>query len=365
MEEMDKRNGVNSTPPTWLIIVMLFVFCPVGIFLMWKYTDWHKVVKIVVSVFLGLCLIVGMAGGSTKDEDDKKADVKQDVQQEQIVEDSVTDITSDDFVKALNSFLNDDAFIMNETLLGCKVDKDVVKIDIDLKSIDESWKQFTPDVQVENSFDCIVDSITTDCLMDNKYVDMWKSLVVTFYDGDQKIASIKRDKSDVKYEKSQEGTEYENDFYYFDYELSDFKWFIDKNKLDKTTQYEISKKKEPKKNDVKSDDNKESDKTPLEEAYDMGKQWIRTADWDAVFPYGCKIHDIIDYSCKESEPESAGYGKYCASVGMDLKNVYGTEFKSLMLVFMDENCIMTHVFYREADGSYVEIPLDNIPIKSY
>ena len=278
---------------------------------------------------------------------------------------SAADVTSDDFVKALNSFLNDDALIMNETLLSCKVDEDVVKIDIDLKSIDESWKQFTPDVQVENSFDCIVDSITTDCLMDDKYVDMWKSLVVTFYDGDQKIASIKRNKSDVKHEKSQEGTKYENDFYYFDYDDADFEWFIDKDKLDKITQSETSKKKESKKNDVKSDDNTESDKTPLEEAYDMGKQWLRSADWDAVFPYGCKMHDIIDYSCKESEPESSQYGKYCASVGMDLKNAYGAEFKSLMLVFMDENYIMTHVFYREADGSYIEIPLDNIPVKSY
>lgn len=42
---------------TWFVVVMLIFLWPVGLFLMWKYTDWNKVVKIVITVICALSLI--------------------------------------------------------------------------------------------------------------------------------------------------------------------------------------------------------------------------------------------------------------------------------------------------------------------
>lgn len=69
---------------TWFIIVMLIVFFPVGLFLMWKFSTWNKVVKIIISVFFGLVIISSLFGGSSDDK--KPADDKQSTQQEQQVD---------------------------------------------------------------------------------------------------------------------------------------------------------------------------------------------------------------------------------------------------------------------------------------
>ena len=69
---------------TWFIIVMLIVFFPVGLFLMWKYSNWNKVVKIIISVIFGLALIVNMFGGSSDDK--KPVEDKQPAKQEQQVD---------------------------------------------------------------------------------------------------------------------------------------------------------------------------------------------------------------------------------------------------------------------------------------
>ena len=69
---------------TWFIIVMLIVFFPVGLFFMWKYSNWNKVVKIIISVIFGLMLIVSMFDGSSDDK--KPVDDKQSTQQEQQVD---------------------------------------------------------------------------------------------------------------------------------------------------------------------------------------------------------------------------------------------------------------------------------------
>ena len=42
---------------TGWIILWLILFFPVGIFLMWKYSNWKKAVKIIVSAFFVLCII--------------------------------------------------------------------------------------------------------------------------------------------------------------------------------------------------------------------------------------------------------------------------------------------------------------------
>lgn len=42
---------------TWFVVLMLVVLFPVGLFLMWKYTEWNKVVKIIVTVVLAVTVI--------------------------------------------------------------------------------------------------------------------------------------------------------------------------------------------------------------------------------------------------------------------------------------------------------------------
>ncbi len=37
---------------TWFSIVLLVVFFPLGLFTMWKYTDWNKNIKIIVTISL-------------------------------------------------------------------------------------------------------------------------------------------------------------------------------------------------------------------------------------------------------------------------------------------------------------------------
>ena len=41
----------------WFAVLMLIVFFPVGLFLMWKYSKWHKTAKIIISVFFAVMFI--------------------------------------------------------------------------------------------------------------------------------------------------------------------------------------------------------------------------------------------------------------------------------------------------------------------
>jgi hypothetical protein len=52
---------------SWATILFLIFFFPVGLFLMWKYTNWPKVAKWVVTGFFGLMVLGNAVGGdSTK-----------------------------------------------------------------------------------------------------------------------------------------------------------------------------------------------------------------------------------------------------------------------------------------------------------
>ncbi len=48
---------------SWATILFLFLFFPVGLFLMWKYTTWNKVAKWIITGFYGL-VVLGSATGS-------------------------------------------------------------------------------------------------------------------------------------------------------------------------------------------------------------------------------------------------------------------------------------------------------------
>lgn len=41
----------------WFIILMLIVFFPVGLFLMWKHSNWNIVIKIIISMFFAIMCI--------------------------------------------------------------------------------------------------------------------------------------------------------------------------------------------------------------------------------------------------------------------------------------------------------------------
>lgn len=49
---------------TGWIIALLVLFFPVGLFLMWKYANWNKVVKWVITGFFALMVIANMGSGS-------------------------------------------------------------------------------------------------------------------------------------------------------------------------------------------------------------------------------------------------------------------------------------------------------------
>lgn len=49
----------NIYQQQWFIIASLFFFFPVGLYLMWKYADWKKSIKLIITGILVLCIIFG------------------------------------------------------------------------------------------------------------------------------------------------------------------------------------------------------------------------------------------------------------------------------------------------------------------
>lgn len=54
--------------PVW-IIILLFLFFPVGLYLMWKYADWNKKAKWAISGFFALLVVVSFAVDTPTSED--------------------------------------------------------------------------------------------------------------------------------------------------------------------------------------------------------------------------------------------------------------------------------------------------------
>ena len=52
---MSETAGENKiTSKTWFVILLLFVFFPAGVFFMWKHKKFHKVVRVIASIILGI-----------------------------------------------------------------------------------------------------------------------------------------------------------------------------------------------------------------------------------------------------------------------------------------------------------------------
>lgn len=75
---------------TGYIILLLMLFFPVGIFLMWKYTGWNKYVKIVVSVVVSLFFIIGIASGDDEDATDSNSIVTETTTEKATVKEETT-----------------------------------------------------------------------------------------------------------------------------------------------------------------------------------------------------------------------------------------------------------------------------------
>ncbi len=72
-------NNTKWYEKTPAIILLLIFFFPVGLYLMWKYTNWTKGVKIGVSVLAGIVVVTVLANPSTPQTDStaSKNDTKQ------------------------------------------------------------------------------------------------------------------------------------------------------------------------------------------------------------------------------------------------------------------------------------------------
>lgn len=49
----------------WVVILLLIVFFPVGLYLMWAKTDWKKKTKVIVTVIIAILFIFGIASNSS------------------------------------------------------------------------------------------------------------------------------------------------------------------------------------------------------------------------------------------------------------------------------------------------------------
>lgn len=60
-KEADKTmNNKKWYQKSWGIILMIILFFPVGIFLMWKYSNWNKIIKIIITATFAMFFLIGM-----------------------------------------------------------------------------------------------------------------------------------------------------------------------------------------------------------------------------------------------------------------------------------------------------------------
>lgn len=76
---------MRLTERTWFIILMLVIFFPIGIFLMWR-SNWNKIVKVIVSIMFA----IGIVGAITEEKETTQVDSGT-VVEKQIVEEKKED----------------------------------------------------------------------------------------------------------------------------------------------------------------------------------------------------------------------------------------------------------------------------------
>ncbi len=68
------------------IILSLIFFFPVGLFLMWKYSNWNKIAKIIVSVFIGIAVIGNIGSSKTNKTATTKTETVENIDENKITE---------------------------------------------------------------------------------------------------------------------------------------------------------------------------------------------------------------------------------------------------------------------------------------
>lgn len=92
-------NEYSSYTPTekkfyqknWFIILLLILFWPVGLFLMWKYAEWKKPVKIIISCLAAISLIFAFIPTSS----DESSDISYDATEETVTETTTEEPTTE------------------------------------------------------------------------------------------------------------------------------------------------------------------------------------------------------------------------------------------------------------------------------
>ena len=145
---------------------VIAILIAVGLFLMWKKTEWNKVLKIILTVVLGLvligCLLPSSNDDSKKAEDKPKAQQEQNVDEEETKSETKEEEPAPDYIEVTTDELSDalDANAMNAS--DTYKDK-YVAVTGRLAEIDASGKYIVlADVNDELSFYTIKCNIKSD-----------------------------------------------------------------------------------------------------------------------------------------------------------------------------------------------------------
>lgn len=66
------NNAVQKNPlPTWAIVLLLIVFFPLGLILMWVKSDWKKITKIVVTIIFAVLCVISITNMSNASKNSK------------------------------------------------------------------------------------------------------------------------------------------------------------------------------------------------------------------------------------------------------------------------------------------------------
>lgn len=101
---------------TWVIILFLIFFFPVGLFLMWRYSNWNKVVKGIVTGLFCILIITNISGGNKEIETNSTKNIE-DSKEVQIEKETNTE----------NKKENDSRFIVKEENTSSAVDELVLR----------------------------------------------------------------------------------------------------------------------------------------------------------------------------------------------------------------------------------------------
>ena len=93
-KENKNMNNKKWYQTSWGIILMLIMFFPAGIFLMWKYANWNKIIKIIISVIFAFFLLIGMFSEESETSSDTDNNTE-DTSIMSIVDEPKTEITTE------------------------------------------------------------------------------------------------------------------------------------------------------------------------------------------------------------------------------------------------------------------------------